>query len=88
MFQALNVTATTYRYRTSKEKFPIIVTQDCGHEETSNAIQAYARHIYKHIKVGVMHTLPFIQLLSSYVHCHMCEIYTIIVPAYFRKLFV
>ncbi|KAF6037032.1 MGAT1 [Bugula neritina] len=46
------------KYRTSKEKFPIIVTQDCGHEETSNAIQAYARHIYKHIKQPDLSPIP------------------------------
>lgn len=41
-----------FRYRPSKEKFPIIVSQDCGHQETSDAIDKYASQIHAHIKVG------------------------------------
>jgi len=32
-------------YRPSKEQFPIIVTQDCGHQETRNVIESYGDEI-------------------------------------------
>lgn len=37
------------KYRTSEEKFPIIVSQDCGHKETARAITSYGKQI-KYIK--------------------------------------
>ena len=37
------------KYRPSERKFPIIVSQDCGHEETSRAIASYGNKV-KHIK--------------------------------------
>jgi len=32
-------------YRTDKEKYPIIVSQDCGHKETANVIASYGDQI-------------------------------------------
>lgn len=34
------------RYRPSKERFPIIVSQDCVHEQTSYVIESYKKHVY------------------------------------------
>jgi len=33
------------QYRPNKQKFPIIVSQDCGHQETANVIAEYAEDI-------------------------------------------
>lgn len=38
------------RYRPSAGLFPIVVSQDCGHEATANTINAYGSRI-THIKV-------------------------------------
>ncbi|XP_069103331.1 alpha-1,3-mannosyl-glycoprotein 2-beta-N-acetylglucosaminyltransferase-like [Argopecten irradians] len=40
------------KYRTSKERFPIIVSQDCNHKLTSDVIQKYiaSDNVQKHIK--------------------------------------
>ncbi|KAF6203659.1 hypothetical protein GE061_001991 [Apolygus lucorum] len=37
------------KYRPNPERFPIIVSQDCQHQATSDAIDAYAEQVY-HIK--------------------------------------
>lgn len=37
------------KYRPSAKQFPIIVSQDCGHEETSQAISTYGNQV-QHIK--------------------------------------
>lgn len=48
-----NLPPTSFpRYRPSAGLFPIIVSQDCGHEPTANAIASYGNRI-THIKVGV-----------------------------------
>ena len=33
------------------DKFPIIVSQDCGHQETENAIKKYSASLYDFVKV-------------------------------------
>jgi hypothetical protein len=33
------------------EKFPIIVSQDCDHDETANAIEKYREHLFAFVKV-------------------------------------
>lgn len=33
------------------EKFPIIVSQDCGHQETAKAIEKYSEHLFDYMKV-------------------------------------
>lgn len=33
------------------EKFPILVSQDCGHEETARTINSFSAHLYNSIKV-------------------------------------
>ena len=41
------------RHRPSATRFPIIVSQDCGHLETSKVIQEYVKsHNVTHIKVS------------------------------------
>ena len=40
------------RHRPSKEKFPIIVTQDCGDQATHDEIQKYKDVIHAHITVS------------------------------------
>lgn len=40
------------KFRPSAQQFPIIVSQDCGHEPTANAIQAYGDQIF-HIQVRI-----------------------------------
>ena len=39
-----------HRYRPSAGLFPIVVSQDCGHEATANTINTYGSRI-THIKV-------------------------------------
>lgn len=47
------------KYRPSPEKFPIIVSQDCQHEATANAIRAYGDQIF-HIQVFTLYiAMPF-----------------------------
>ncbi len=40
------------KYRPSKELFPIVVSQDCGHRQTAEAIAAYADQV-AHMEVCV-----------------------------------
>ena len=52
-----------YRYNPNKERFPIIVSQDCGHKPTADVIQRYVgEYGIQHIKVCV--TLPLSPSLS------------------------
>ncbi|XP_032064808.1 alpha-1,3-mannosyl-glycoprotein 2-beta-N-acetylglucosaminyltransferase [Thamnophis elegans] len=44
-------------YRPSKERFPIIVSQDCGHEETARVIASYGDSIM-HIKQPNLSDIP------------------------------
>ncbi|XP_034962896.2 alpha-1,3-mannosyl-glycoprotein 2-beta-N-acetylglucosaminyltransferase [Zootoca vivipara] len=44
-------------YRPSKERFPIIVSQDCGHEETARVIASYGDAIM-HIKQPNLSDIP------------------------------
>lgn len=37
------------KYRPSAKQFPIVVSQDCGHEETARAISAFGNNVH-HIK--------------------------------------
>jgi alpha-1,3-mannosyl-glycoprotein beta-1,2-N-acetylglucosaminyltransferase len=37
------------KYRPSAKQFPIVVSQDCGHEETAKAISAFSEDV-RHIK--------------------------------------
>ena len=37
------------KYRPSAKQFPIVVSQDCGHEETAKAISAFSSDV-RHIK--------------------------------------
>lgn len=45
------------KYRPSQTKFPIIVSQDCGHEETAKVIQTY-RHEVFHIRQPDLSDIP------------------------------
>jgi len=40
-FIFLSFNAFACRFRPSKEQFPIVVSQDCGHEPTTRVIQSY-----------------------------------------------
>ncbi len=40
-----------FRFRPSAGLFPIVVSQDCGHRPTSQALEEYGERI-THIKVG------------------------------------
>ena len=41
-----------FRYRPSAERFPIIVSQDCGHGPTADVIRSYQGKV-KHIQVNM-----------------------------------
>lgn len=43
------------------KKFPIVVSQDCGHVATSNSIETYRSHLYDFMKV-VAYLFSFINL--------------------------
>lgn len=47
------------RYRPSAGLFPIIVSQDCGHQPTADAIASYGARV-THIKVRLQHFMPAI----------------------------
>lgn len=36
----------------SEERFPIIVSQDCGDQETANMIESFGSHLFASIKVS------------------------------------
>ena len=36
------------------DKFPIVVSQDCGHTETEKAIRKYSEHLYDYVKVSAV----------------------------------
>lgn len=46
----VNIILLSFRHRPSAGLFPIIVSQDCGHAPTANAISSYGNRI-THIKV-------------------------------------
>ena len=39
------------KYRSSEERFPIIVSQDCGDQDTANMIESFRSHLFASIKV-------------------------------------
>ena len=45
-----------YRYRPNNDMFPIIVSQDCKHDETSNVIESYGKKL-THIMVNTHDTV-------------------------------
>lgn len=51
------------RLRPNADQFPIIVSQDCGHQQTSDIIESYGDQVI-HIKVTVLLFLIFNQLKS------------------------
>lgn len=42
-----------FRLRPSEKRFPIIVSQDCGHAKTASAIQSYGDKV-THIQVNTI----------------------------------
>lgn len=51
--------ASLCRHRPSAGLFPIIVSQDCGHKPTADAIASYGARVI-HIKVGILaHAYPY-----------------------------
>lgn len=58
------MTVYTCRYRPSAGLFPIVVSQDCGHEATANAINSYGSRV-THIKVH-WHQVACTYLLVEY----------------------
>ncbi|XP_030053328.1 alpha-1,3-mannosyl-glycoprotein 2-beta-N-acetylglucosaminyltransferase [Microcaecilia unicolor] len=45
------------QYRPSKERFPIVVSQDCGHQETAQVIASYGSEVV-HIKQPNLNEIP------------------------------
>jgi len=39
------------------EKFPIIVSQDCGHQETASSIQKFSSSLHAYLKVKHIHKI-------------------------------
>jgi hypothetical protein len=48
--QCVELILSIFRYRTSAERFPIIVSQDCGHGPTADVVKAYGSKV-THLQV-------------------------------------
>ena len=71
------------KYRPSEEKFPIVVSQDCGHQETAQVIASYGKivHFIKHPDLtdinGVAENLKGYYKLSRHYRWALSQVFDV-----------